>query len=421
MNLLRLVPCALLLCALPLPASASDGPPDLVAAVTADPRFATLRTALVKADLVDTLHGAGPFTVFAPTNEAFDALPSGALARLLEPAQKDALRAVLLNHVVAGAVRASALLPVPAAKTVGGASLPLGLQVGGARVVQADISCSNGVIHVIDRVLFPTLPAEREVAAAPTKAPAQETPMDVVATLLEAINERGGPLYNKGDHEGCARVYEATARRLHAAGRALSDLDRADLEAVLANLKHDPDERAWQLRRAFDRILDNAQFEPRSEASLPAGFPAPGPVGRVMVKRYPSYRAARADGGGAAFWTLFQHIKKNKVEMTAPVEMTMDEGMRERDMAFLYETTEQGSAGQDGSVRVLDLKPIEVMSIGMRGSRGEDDLARAKAAVERRMQEDGLEAAGAWRVLGYNSPMVPVSQRYWELQIPIRR
>jgi hypothetical protein len=143
-------------------------------------------------------------------------------------------------------------------------------------------------------------------------------------------------------------------------------------------------------------------------------------VGRVVVKRYPSYRVARAQGGNT-FWTLFQHIKQNDVEMTAPVEMTLDDEMRQQDMAFLYEHGAQGRTGQQGRVDVLDLGATTVVSIGMRGNRSDAALERAKTAVQAYLQAEGLMPTGPWRVLGYNSPMVPADKRFWELQIPVAR
>jgi uncharacterized surface protein with fasciclin (FAS1) repeats len=119
--------------------------------------FTTLVAALQAADLVDTLNGAGPFTVFAPTDEAFDALPKGALEGLL--ADPQALTNVLTLHVVSGRASAAEIVGLSSVATVQGASLDIdtsdGVSVGGANVVQADISASNGLIHVIDKVILP--------------------------------------------------------------------------------------------------------------------------------------------------------------------------------------------------------------------------------------------------------------------------
>lgn len=120
--------------------------------------FSTLVTAVGAADLVDTLNGEGPFTVFAPTDEAFAALPAGVLDALLLPENKDVLAKILTYHVVPGTVMAADVTDGEVA-TVEGQNVTLstadGVTVNGAKVVQADIVASNGVIHVIDAVILP--------------------------------------------------------------------------------------------------------------------------------------------------------------------------------------------------------------------------------------------------------------------------
>lgn len=119
--------------------------------------FSTLVTALKAADLVDTLNSDGPFTVFAPTDEAFAALPEGTVEALLQDPQQ--LASILTLHVVSGAAKASDVVHLDSVKTVQGKVLDIdtsnGVSVGGAQVVQADVAASNGVIHVIDRVILP--------------------------------------------------------------------------------------------------------------------------------------------------------------------------------------------------------------------------------------------------------------------------
>jgi hypothetical protein len=95
--------------------------------------------------------------------------------------------------------------------------------------------------------------------------------------------------------------------------------------------------------------------------------------------------------------------------------------MRPVDMAFLYEAPRQGTAGRQGRVSVVDLESTTVLSIGMRGARTGEEVARAKAAIERHLAESGWRRAGAWRLMGYNSPMVKASKRFWELQLPVTR
>ncbi|MDQ2100565.1 MAG: fasciclin domain-containing protein [Tychonema bourrellyi B0820] len=132
---------------------------DIVAIASGDPQFKTLTTALKAAGLVQTLQGKGPFTVFAPTDAAFAALPKGTLEDLLKPANKAKLTKILTYHVVSGSVLSTSLksgdVPTveksPVKVVVSGGKVT----VGGANVVKADIKASNGVIHVIDKVLIP--------------------------------------------------------------------------------------------------------------------------------------------------------------------------------------------------------------------------------------------------------------------------
>lgn len=121
--------------------------------------LSTLVTAVKAAGLVETLSGNGPFTVFAPTNAAFEALPDGTLESLLKPENKDQLVAVLTYHVVGAKVMSTDLKEGQKAKTVQGEevtiSLKGGASVNGAKVAMADVKASNGVVHVIDKVILP--------------------------------------------------------------------------------------------------------------------------------------------------------------------------------------------------------------------------------------------------------------------------
>lgn len=122
--------------------------------------FNTLVAAVKAAGLVDALKGPGPFTVFAPTDEAFARLPAGTLENLLKPENKEQLKKILMYHVVAGEVMAKDIVKLHAAKTLEGGILAIhsgngGVTVDKARVTKTDIAASNGVIHVIDTVLLP--------------------------------------------------------------------------------------------------------------------------------------------------------------------------------------------------------------------------------------------------------------------------
>lgn len=132
---------------------------DVVDTAVAAGSFSTLATALEAAGLVDTLKGKGPFTVFAPTDEAFRRLPAGTLEKLL--ADKAQLTKVLTYHVVAGKVMAADVVKLTEAKTVEGSAVKISakdgkVKVNDANVVKTDVVASNGVIHVIDAVILPT-------------------------------------------------------------------------------------------------------------------------------------------------------------------------------------------------------------------------------------------------------------------------
>jgi len=138
----------------------SSAKADIVATAESAGQFKTLIAAVKAAGLESTLKGPGPFTVFAPTDDAFAKLPAGTVDSLLKPENKEKLKAVLTYHVVAGNVPSSEAVKLTSAKTVNGKELRLaaangGLEVNGAKVVKADIAASNGVIHVIDKVVLP--------------------------------------------------------------------------------------------------------------------------------------------------------------------------------------------------------------------------------------------------------------------------
>ena len=133
---------------------------DIVDTAVAAGQFNTLAAALEAADLVDTLKGDGPFTVFAPTDAAFAKLPKGTVESLLKPENRDQLVEILTYHVVPGKVKAADVVKLNEAKTVNGQDVTItvadsGVRVDNANVVKTDIGASNGVIHVIDTVIIP--------------------------------------------------------------------------------------------------------------------------------------------------------------------------------------------------------------------------------------------------------------------------
>ena len=139
----------------------SLGHDDIVTTAVNAGSFKTLAAALDAAGLVDALKGNGPFTVFAPSDDAFAKLPAGTIDTLLKPENKDMLTAVLTYHVVPGKVKASDVVNRSSATTLNGQRIDIstdanGVMIDSARVVKADIMCSNGIIHVIDSVILPT-------------------------------------------------------------------------------------------------------------------------------------------------------------------------------------------------------------------------------------------------------------------------
>ncbi|MDI1344060.1 MAG: fasciclin domain-containing protein [Pseudolabrys sp.] len=133
---------------------------DIVDTAVGAGQFKTLAAALTAADLIETLQGPGPFTVFAPTDEAFAKLPAGTVENLLKPENKAKLTAILTYHVVPGAVKAEQVTKLSEAKTINGAMVKVSTEGGkvminDAAVVKADIAASNGVIHVVDKVILP--------------------------------------------------------------------------------------------------------------------------------------------------------------------------------------------------------------------------------------------------------------------------
>ena len=134
---------------------------NIVEIASGNPNFSTLVAAIKAAGLVETLSGKGPYTVFAPTNDAFAALTAGTLDKLLKPENKQQLISLLTYHVIPGSVKSTDLKDGQKAKTVNGKEAKVSLKggkamVNDATVSQADITATNGVIHVIDKVIMPT-------------------------------------------------------------------------------------------------------------------------------------------------------------------------------------------------------------------------------------------------------------------------
>ncbi len=232
------------LCAM-APAAAqhpSRGPSIPQVAKTAG-QFTTLLAAVDAAGLTETLLGRGPFTLFAPTDEAFSKLPNGTVQDLLKPENREKLRTILTYHVVAGRVTASQARSVNSAETVAGQSLRISsngdqLRINDAVVRIADVPASNGLIHVIDRVLLPT----------ETKTSASGSALELVDLAIQ----RGVPLFNNGQPESTVAIYEIASRALLALGNAVPDDARRALRAALSNTSGSVRDRAFTLRGGLD-------------------------------------------------------------------------------------------------------------------------------------------------------------------------
>jgi hypothetical protein len=163
-----------------------------------------------------------------------------------------------------------------------------------------------------------------------------------------------------------------------------------------------------------------------SEAPLPQGWPQPGPYDQVSEKSYPAYRAAFTTGKGetGSFWTLFMHIKKNDIPMTAPVEMAMQPGeeeLKRANMAFLYQSDQVGQTGAAGrSVEVRDVPAGKVLNYTWQGPDSKANVAKARAALEAELAQRKLTAT-QFRLLGYNGPGTPRAKATWELQAVLPR
>ncbi|MEM6799554.1 MAG: heme-binding protein [Planctomycetota bacterium] len=216
----------------------------------------------------------------------------------------------------------------------------------------------------------------------------------------------------------CGIGYAAGAQRerMEPSAEVASMLE--DLPAAAEKMP--PQSPARQAIEAGD--LDAARamlsFRPLAEAPVPEGFPAFTHVGVIEVKQYPAYRKA----SGPGFWPLFQHIKAEKIPMTAPVEMTRAGQDGRSPMAFLYQNPEVGTTGSANGVEVSDAQATTAVSLGVRGSMTQATVLDAKERLEAWLAEHPeYKKSGMTplRLFGYNSPMVPDSDKYWEAQLLI--
>jgi transforming growth factor-beta-induced protein len=204
---------------------------DIVDTAVGAGTFETLVAAVSAADLVEALKSDGPFTVFAPTDDAFAKLPEGTVETLLKPENKDQLVAVLTYHVVAGKVKAADVVKLTGAKTLNGQQVSIKVEDGKvsvdeANVVATDIACSNGVIHVIDAVI---LPASDNIPETASKAGSFGTLLAAAqaAGLVEALSGEGPLTVFAPTDDAFAKLPEGTVASL------LKPENKAKLAAIL--------------------------------------------------------------------------------------------------------------------------------------------------------------------------------------------
>ena len=209
--------------------------------------FSTLITALQEAKLVEALLGNGPFTVFAPTNDAFSALPEGTVASLLKPENREELQRILTYHVVKGRLYTDDFLRGRTYATLAGAKVKLSFMEGmfranGSNILSSDIDAANGVIHVIDAVLLPESMSTASAAA-----------FDVMTLAIE----KGVPLFNHGQKGACAAIYQVAAESVLAM-QGVSEDAKKPLRLALDNIQttHSVSRQAWMLREGLDSSLD---------------------------------------------------------------------------------------------------------------------------------------------------------------------
>jgi len=205
---------------------------DIVDTAVAAGSFKTLVAAVQAAGLVDTLKGKGPFTVFAPTDEAFAKLPKGTVETLLKPENKAKLQAILTYHVVSGKVMAADVVKLTGATTVQGQKIDIAVKDGkvsvdGAHVVKTDIHCSNGVVHVIDSVL---LPADKDIIDTAAGNESFSTLVAAVkaAGLVDTLKGKGPFTVFAPSNEAFAKLPPGTVANL------LKPENKDQLAAILA-------------------------------------------------------------------------------------------------------------------------------------------------------------------------------------------
>lgn len=219
--------------------------------------FETLLAAAQAAGLATALSDDRPLTVFAPTDDAFGALPAGTIQSLLKPENRETLKRILSFHVVSGRVESQVLADDVSLTTLAGPKIRFtateqGFSVEGARILSIDIGASNGIVHVIDRVMMP---------------PEKMSRVDAQKMILSSIN-KGAPMFNHGNPSGTVRVYKNTVETLLSSAE-LAQLEKEILQNGLNNAQEADSiqQSAWELRYTLDDIMQSLQMPIESLAA----------------------------------------------------------------------------------------------------------------------------------------------------------
>ena len=222
-------------------------------------QFSTLLAAVSAAGLAEVLDGDGPFTVFAPTDDAFKSLPKGTVETLLKPENKQKLVNILKYHVVSGRVYANQAAEAGQATTLLGSAIETtvsadGLRINDSLVVNGDLETANGVIHVIDSVLLPQPMSTRQAVR-----------------ILEDAISRGVPVFNRGDQGECAKIYTAACQAIAESGSdQLPKSVITALKTALSRAKQidDATSQAWALREGMDSAWSDLQEAAPARSSM---------------------------------------------------------------------------------------------------------------------------------------------------------
>ncbi len=248
---------ALTACLTLLSSSTQAADKDIVDTAVANGNFTILAKALTAADLVGALKADGPYTVFAPTDEAFKRLPKGTLEALLKPENKPQLINILTYHVVKGKVDGATAVGLKEASALNGEKIKIAfknaaLNLNNSRVTATDIQATNGIIHVIDNVLIP----KKTVAPIAQAAKTPKTKEGVCLAIFDEAVDTGVDLFNAGDTKACASIYKiAVMAVLEIKPKRLGKEEvNALREALKTTAKSDDtSQNAWTLRKAINK------------------------------------------------------------------------------------------------------------------------------------------------------------------------